>query len=458
MRKLGSASVVAVLALAPTAAASTVRATTGGSGPFGVAQGSVFYSAGFAEANRVSIALVPGTRGVVAVRDDGATIVPGERCTAVDAHEVRCDAAADAVNANVEVRDLGDEVTIAAPVYGLVAGGDGDDRLTGGCQLLGESGDDVLEGCNGFGSFLGHAVSGGAGNDVVAGGDGADALSGGGGGDTLRGGPGNDDLNDGDQESATIDADVVDGGDGADTLTYATRRAAVRVDLGDSAAVHGQAGEQDSVAGVENVYGGREADTLLGDGAANRLDGGAGADTIDGRGGNDLLLGGGRADSVTGGSGADEIVTRDLYADRVSCGDGADTVLVDRGDRRAPGCERVSAAPPDLVARRLGVRRGAARIQLACADRDELPRFVAREFEACAFDVILRVRSGGRLVYAGRTICLAASCRTLRLTRSARRLLARRRRLNGRVELLRRPHEGALRHAEPVTVKISAAR
>jgi len=61
---------------------------------------------------------------------------------------------------------------------------------------------------------------------------------------------------------------------------------------------------------------------------------------LDGGPGNDRITGGYDADRLHGGPGRDAIVAVDGRRDRVDCGPGRDTALVDRIDR-VRNCERV---------------------------------------------------------------------------------------------------------------------
>jgi Ca2+-binding RTX toxin-like protein len=54
---------------------------------------------------------------------------------------------------------------------------------------------------------------------------------------------------------------------------------------------------EDTIKGIENVYGGSGADTLTGDGFANALYGGGNNDLLNGANGNDLLSGQAEADT-----------------------------------------------------------------------------------------------------------------------------------------------------------------
>jgi Ca2+-binding RTX toxin-like protein len=281
--------------------------------------------------------------------------------------------------ANVLVGGLGDD---------YIDGGGGDDTLDGGDggdTIEGGSGDDHVNGGAGNDSpSLSHPaahLNGGPGNDDVEGGEGDDLLAGGPGSDILGGGAGSDEVNYSDRltsvhasadgvaddgaagESDNIASDVEDltggidddtlvgnggdgildggggddtldggggadtliGGDGNDTASYATRSAAVTVDLstpfGD-----GEAGENDNVVGdVENVVGGSGNDTLSGDAVANVLFGGAGADTLNGGGGFDHLEGGPGNDSLNGNDDRD-VLDGDQGADTLNGGAGNDTL------------------------------------------------------------------------------------------------------------------------------------
>ena len=98
-------------------------------------------------------------------------------------------------------------------------GDNGDDYLDGGRgddSLVGNGGDDFLQGRNGNNVLEGgdgnDTMNGSGGEDTLSGGDGNDLMRGQGGDDTLNGGDGNDRLDGG------RSADVIDGGAGNDTL------------------------------------------------------------------------------------------------------------------------------------------------------------------------------------------------------------------------------------------------
>ena len=82
--------------------------------------------------------------------------------------------------------------------------------------------------------------------------------------------------------------------------------------------------------------------TLVGTAAANRLTGSSGPDTITGGSGIDVL---------EGMAGDDTLLARDGLADRVRCGEGVDTAVVDRFDQVSDTCEvvHVEAQEPPVV-------------------------------------------------------------------------------------------------------------
>lgn len=172
-------------------------------------------------------------------------------------------------------------------------------------QLKGTSRNDVIDG--GAGN---DRITGGGGSDVICGGDGNDRLdaragggsrlSGGAGSDTLRGGPGVDLLDGGPGN------DTVSGGAGEDAATYEDAPTAVRVDLGRHRAT---GWGTDRLGGVENAFGSRFGDVLVGDGGRNHLAGLEGNDRLKGSPGNDLLDGGPGTDALDGGPGTDFCIT-----------------------------------------------------------------------------------------------------------------------------------------------------
>ena len=168
--------------------------------------------------------------------------------------------------------------------------------------IVGQPGNDVLRGLGG--------------RDCVFGDDGTDRLFGGAGSDLLFGG---------------LDDDRLRGGAGNDRLS----------------------GE----AGNDRLSGEAGNDRLSGEAGNDRLSGEAGIDRIDGGAGNDNLLLGGPAndrltdrrgtDRFSSGADNDRIDARDSSPlgrhgrDRISCGDGRDTVFADPLDIVARDCESV---------------------------------------------------------------------------------------------------------------------
>ena len=128
-----------------------------------------------------------------------------------------------------------------------------------GAGVGGLSGDDTYEAVeNAIGSCMQDTLTGDGAANWLEGGDGDDTLEGEGGNDTLVGSVGTDELY---------------GGGGVDTVSYVGHTQSVEADL-DGIANDGTAGENDLIAtDVENLTGGRGADTLTGDGGANRLAG-----------------------------------------------------------------------------------------------------------------------------------------------------------------------------------------
>ncbi len=200
--------------------------------------------------------------------------------------------------------------------------------LGGRDRLRGNGGHDLVLGGGG-----GDLLQGKTGSDLLNGGPGNDRAFGGAGADDLQGGPGIDILGGG------LGPDELSGGAGRDIVLYGQRGQSVRVSIG-AGANDGLAGEGDDVhADVEAVQGGRGNDVLIGSRGANTLIGGGGRDRIRGMGGNDFLSGGASNDRIDARDGAG-------FVDRVMCGDGQDTALVDPGDIVDPDCESVVGGTP----------------------------------------------------------------------------------------------------------------
>jgi hypothetical protein len=217
--------------------------------------------------------------------------------------------------------------------------------------VQGGDGNDFLEGSD----ANGETIDGGSGDDVVIGHDGADTLTGGAGDDDMQGGGGNDVIDGGagdDDLDGGAGADDLHGGSGIDSafpVAIADPAPDARGTLDDTAD-DGGPGEGDNVhSDVENLEGGSFAATagapgdglvtLVGSAASNSLTVSSGHGNIDGGAGNDVLAGGPLDDTIT---------SRDGYADVVTCGDGADTVIADTFDTVSDSCESVQRATVTL--------------------------------------------------------------------------------------------------------------
>lgn len=153
-------------------------------------------------------------------------------------------------------------------------------------DISGYGGADML-----FGRNANDTLRGGAGGDLLVGGKGNDAMFGGGGNDTFHNSSGNDTYN---------------GGKGSDTMSFAGFGGSIVLSLSSRAKQSAGFGSNKFL-NIENVEGGRRADTLTGNKKANDLDGNAGKDKLKGNGGNDALDGGGGVDILNGGGGRDSL-------------------------------------------------------------------------------------------------------------------------------------------------------
>ena len=233
----------------------------------------------------------------------------------------------------------GDDVLAGGTGNDIIFGGKGNDILMGEAgddQLHGEDGDDHLVGGEGNDKLYGGRgedfLDGGDGDDMLFGGEDSDVLSGGFGKDTIDGGGGDDmitaELGDGDDE--------IQGGDGTDTLNLSSIKTATTVDLSSNTVV-GQDTGNDTIHGVENVFGSQAGDDIKGDGEANTIVGNGGDDEIDGGDGDDVFVAtlDDGDDQFLGGTGVDTVdysaakksITADLAAGTIEGEDtGSDTV------------------------------------------------------------------------------------------------------------------------------------
>ena len=161
-------------------------------------------------------------------------------------------------------------------------------------------------------------------DDVLWGGMGDDTLQGGGGDDRLIGGPGGDALH---------------GGPGSDTADYAMSDARVHVNLkepfdpqdDEPAPVRGGHAEGDSLQSIENIWGSRYSDELMGNHVANMLFGRGGNDVISGDRGDDSIWGHAGADVLMGNRGDDMLFGGD-GDDLLEGGDDDDILMGQAGD------------------------------------------------------------------------------------------------------------------------------
>ncbi|MEO3874767.1 calcium-binding protein [Nonomuraea sp. B12E4] len=255
--------------------------------------GVLFFHGGYGD-NHVRI--IPDSYGRVRVIDDNYPIFPGGGCTDVTDNEVQCDAGAtglyvdghggsDTIVNLLPTKDKldarlfggwGNDVVYGGPGVQWVSGGlspedlranrgqpeKGNDQLFGGCEQQCADGGDLMEGSDG--------------NDALDGGPGDDELRGGLGTDTYKGGTGDHDM-----------------------VSYGEHGESVKASL-NGLADDGAAGELENIPGdVEDLYGGWQSDTLIGNEADNTLNGGPG--------GGDMLIGMQGVDWLYGGSGYDKL-------------------------------------------------------------------------------------------------------------------------------------------------------
>lgn len=329
MRHAALLTVLVLAGVAPaTAAASTARTNvfvSQGKGctvlPESCVVVTLAFEGGAGEANDVQLSRAGSS---IVVRDAGAPLTAQSGCTQEDPNTVRCSPPEGPSTGIVLIKgslgDQGDRLQNATEVASEVEGGPGDDHLIGGA---------------GFDTF-----GGGAGRDRLEGAQGADVLQDG------SGGKGRE-------------PDVMDGGPGSDTVRYTTRKQRVFVNLADASGGSGAQGEDDTLLGVERVYGGAgpdimragEApaffsgrsgndrlrgsfgrDELYGDAGDDKIDGSFGNDRVEGGKGNDRLRGGCDRDKVYGGDGRDRIFDADGSRDLLRGGPLADFAEYDQLD------------------------------------------------------------------------------------------------------------------------------
>lgn len=189
---------------------------------------------------------------------------------------------------------------------GVASGGDGNDRLNGIEGVTGSAYNDSLTGRSDTYSEL----WGGKGDDLLIAGDG---------GANLRGGLGND---------------ILQGGKAFDWAYYDDASSSVTVNLSTGAASGGNG--NDTLSGIEGVFGSSFNDILTGDDLGNTLEGwsgndkltgGKGLDSLYGDDGKDLLLGGDDDDWLFGGGDNDTLLG----------GNGNDMLYGDDGNDKLTG-------------------------------------------------------------------------------------------------------------------------
>lgn len=149
--------------------------------------------------------------------------------------------------------------------------------------LLGSQFSDIIGGDAGVNEL--HGLNG---NDFIYGRAGIDRLIGGEGNDVLAGG---------------LDADRLEGGGGVDVAFYRDADASITASLLSG----GTGGEAvgDTFFDVENIWGSRFGDVLIGDNNAGQVYGFEGNDNLSGLGGDDFFYGGAGQDTLAGGAGVD---------------------------------------------------------------------------------------------------------------------------------------------------------
>lgn len=167
-------------------------------------------------------------------------------------------------------------------------------------QIIGTSGDDILNGTDGVDEIFGlegnDDIASFLSDDYIDAGSGKkDRVVAGGGNDRVDGGPGIDiiagDFNpNADPDSSAMGDDTLNGGSGEDFL-------------------FGQNGNDilNGDNGIDELYGGNGDDTLNGGSGNDIAEGGNGNDNISGASGDDIIRGGDGNDILDGGSGKDKI-------------------------------------------------------------------------------------------------------------------------------------------------------
>lgn len=287
MRKALAAAAALFLYVPAVAHAGTVEVVANDEPHFG---DYVQFTAAAGETNHVTV--VRSMRKL-RVRDDGAPLEVGEGCDRTSPNEALCE------NTDFFEVALGDGDDTLTAARGYISGGAGNDTITAKGTL-----------------------DGGPGDDTLTGGPHRDDLSGGGGEDTLYGRGGDDLLDDGDRDGAPVGPDRLDGGTGRDRA-YVSRARPITIDLR-HAGGQGEAGEDDTYVGIEDVLTSGPVARLTGNAGANELALNEGRNArIDGRGGADVIsTSGGAPRAVRGGAGDDRVEVE--RSANLACGAGRD--------------------------------------------------------------------------------------------------------------------------------------
>jgi Ca2+-binding RTX toxin-like protein len=148
-------------------------------------------------------------------------------------------------------------------------------------------------------------VAGGGGNDTLTGGNAKFSKEG------FAGMVGNDVINGKGGRDGVSYGEETDFGSVNEAGVWVTGTMGVKVDL---AAETGRDsfGDNDTLIGIEDVAGTKFKDTIRGNSSRNEFQGGDAADKMDGRSGKDTLEGGAGRDTLTGGSSNDQFLYRDV--------------------------------------------------------------------------------------------------------------------------------------------------
>jgi serralysin len=209
--------------------------------------------------------------------NDAAIVTPGGGLFDFGGTVVSGDAGDDRIQNSSDNFVVADYESSPEPVTADLGAGTevgwGNDTLASVDAVDASAYDDTLTGSNAMNGLYGEA--------------GNNTISGLGGTDYIGGGPGDD---------------RIDGGPGRDWLDYWNEPTGVHLSLAKHTA---SASGTDTFRSIENVYGSKHADTIVGDAGPNRIDGNSGNDRLFGGKGNDTLIGSKGKDFADGGTARD---------------------------------------------------------------------------------------------------------------------------------------------------------